>query len=309
MKEYYKGKLRRIVAIYSGADAVAERWRYGRRVWPDDSARSNALRLQLPAEGTLEWAYWVHAVDAVRTLGAAEDCYLRLQLGGKYYYLIASPDGSVPLELEGGMAYLPDGQEFPTDALGAQVTAEACIPSRWSGGRTIVWQYRNAPYHQMTEGSVYDTNASRDELPEWISGYANYDKHIHYSRWNELMPIIPDTSFSCLGAKSRKEQNARYLFRVSGLFSGKFYCMRGSFLVGGRGDRSFNASLTEESYSGSRSIWTNSGNVYNAPDVGFKLEMWSAATGGASKKFGVWVVYPAFSRRWELDVVNVNTVG
>ena len=74
LKVYYKGKMRRILSIQvcdnNGELRDVTAWydKNKRKIWPDDSARSNALRVKLPERGTEAWAYWVHAVDALRTL-------------------------------------------------------------------------------------------------------------------------------------------------------------------------------------------------------------------------------------------------
>ncbi len=69
---------RRVVAIY----------RCGKKIWPalGDTVRSCVLDVAA-VEGSAEWAYWLHALDAVAKLGASEECYMKLTAGGRDYML------------------------------------------------------------------------------------------------------------------------------------------------------------------------------------------------------------------------------
>ena len=69
---------RRVVAIY----------RDGKKIWPTLSDTVYSCVLDVAAvEGSLDWAYWLHALDAVEKLGARADCYIKLTAGGRDYML------------------------------------------------------------------------------------------------------------------------------------------------------------------------------------------------------------------------------
>lgn len=311
LRFYYKGKMRRLWGCQVGVADVAEIYDVNKRkIWPDDSARSNALRVKLPERGTEEWAYWVHALDAVRNLGAADDCYLYVEIGGKRYYLISSPDGSEPLQVEGNSLYFSGDGAFPTEGVGGKVSVHGVVPQRCGGKRWTEWDKSHPTKGQYWQRDGqdtprYDEVLSGAESPAWFDDDM---KGVIHSSWRGVLPILPDTLFSALTSKGQKEQNVRFMFRVSGVASGTVYCERMAFEVGGRGERDVSGSLKEADYATDRHVWVNGGNVYHAPDVGFTLDMWTYCTGNLRQSC-VWVVNPQFSRTWELEVVSINEVS
>lgn len=312
LKVYYKGKMRRILGIQVGDRQVSAWYDVNKRkIWPDDSARSNALRVKLPEKGTEAWAYWVHAVDALRNLGAADDCNLYVEINKKKYYLIASPDGSEPLQLEGNALYFTGDGAFPTEGIGASVTVHGVVPARCGGKRWTDWdadKADNCEYKHVSNGSEKDFDKEVTNPPEWFDWWIRHDKPVIYSAWNALLPILPMTYFRAILSKTQREQPVRVLYRVSGLASEDVYCERKAYRIGNRGEHDVSSDLKEASYDESSNVWVNNGNVYHAPDTGFKLEMWTGST-GSSMKSGVCVVHPQISKMWELEVVSVNEIS
>lgn len=318
LKVYYKGKMRRILGIQvcdeTGVLRDVTAW-YDvnkRKIWPDDSARSNALRVKLPEKGTEAWAYWVHAVDALRTVGAAEDCYLYVEFGGKRYYLIDSPDGSEPLQVEGNSLYFSGDGDFPTEGVGATVSVHGVVPQRCGGKRWTEWDTSHPTRCQYWQRSgeftpQFDSSMNGADAPDWFAGL----EYVIYSSWRGLLPILPDTLFHAQTSKGHKEQNVRFMFRVSGVSSGDVYCERKAARIGGRGERDASENLKKASYTEAYDVWVNSGNVYHAPDTGFKLEMWTYCTGGTGtlRMSSVCVVNPQFSKTWELVVESINELA
>lgn len=73
-----------------GCRRVVKKMKGGVQIWPTlpDLVRYAVLDVS-PLEGTLEGAYWAHALDAVRSQ-SSESRYMRLQAGGKSYHLLTS---------------------------------------------------------------------------------------------------------------------------------------------------------------------------------------------------------------------------
>lgn len=302
MKKYYHGRLRRVVMLIGSERRAACDWWHGeRRIWPDDSARSNALRIRLPERGTLDWAYWVHAVEAVRSMGAADDCYLRMKVGNKYYYLIDSPDGSVPLELDGGMAYFEGDESFPTDELGLTVDVEAVVPTRYGGRRWVEGMIQS-----VADFEFWQDEEHSDKFVSADGTFAEYD-YIWSSR-NALLPILPDVLFISGTSKGRGEETPMLKYVVSGIPSGEvYYSMRANW-HGGRGLKKNYWQLPVEPDGGRvYEVVNNLQNGYKSGDWGFSVGLGAASTGGESKDCGLCVVFANFSRKFVLDVVSVNT--
>lgn len=309
-KKFLDAKLRRIVAIIGSDNRPAVQWwTKGRRIWPDDSERGNALRVQLPEYGTLEWAYWVHAVDAVRTLGASDSCYLRFHINGKYYYLIDSPDGSVPLALDGNMAYYETGESFPADGIGASVPCEAKIPWRNLTGSTPFAQEnvqsgKGWQYWMSIEQKKYDKIDSECTDSFFSSPWNNPA----LSQFRGLLPIIPNTRFQIALGKGGKEENVRGKLYVYSMPGDKLLCSLSYFAVGGRGVRDARYSLKDDTASGNSAEWVNNtGNQYHAGDYGYKIEMRHQNVQYGGFGFGAQIEWPAFNFNVNLPVININT--
>lgn len=319
-------RLRRLLAAFAGKERIREIWHGKHRLWPDDSLRANGLRVKLPEVGTEEWAYWVHAVDAVQRLGASADCYLRLVINGKHYYLIDSPDGSEALKLDGGMAYFEGGKDFPADGLGLSVTAEGVVPKRneLSDGATTESGLRSMSELQDRKASFKGQSLGYDgEWMFWMSVESKqYDKvetgeddeffsgvwkDPAFSAWNVMLPVIKDTELVFALGKGGKEENVRGKFEFFVLPEKGAEVRLGAwqyFAVGG-GRRTYTARYKLGDASDNE--WTKgTSNMYTPGGWGFRVEMWHQNVQYGGYGFGAQVVWPAFTRSWQLPVVNVN---
>ena len=84
MRVTYDSYARRYVwAIRAGTSPV-RRIMYGdRQIWPSNEDRVRTAAVDMSAlDGTLEGAYWLHALDAVKDK-ASESCFMKLHAGGR----------------------------------------------------------------------------------------------------------------------------------------------------------------------------------------------------------------------------------
>lgn len=295
----HENRLKRLVMAFAGKRKVREIWQGDVRLWPDYSLRANALRLEVPAEGTVEWAYWVHAVDAVTRLGASADCYLKLVVDGRVFYLIDSPDGGEALALDGGAVYYESGAAFPVGELGVEVTVEARVPERIDGYPEERWRYNMA-----LEGNKYD---------EWVeqSGVPGIPNGSGRSVWQSFLPVIRNTKFCSVTSKGQRNAAVRSWYEVVNLPDEVLVCKELTTHAGGRGDFGEEHSLIEGSSGDDAAggdpwnYWVNeSGNEYHAGAWGYRVTM--MYNGGGACQFGLNVVWPRFTRVWNLRVISVN---
>lgn len=101
------------------------------QIYPEDTSSMRRLTVELPKEGTLEWAYWVHAVAAVQDLVTPKR-YMQLTVGGEWYMVRSSFNAlpSVMFENNGVFLFYPDeGASLHTVRPGDTVEVKAVIPS------------------------------------------------------------------------------------------------------------------------------------------------------------------------------------
>lgn len=105
------------------------------QIYPDTATGVTRAMLTTPEPGTLDWAYWVHAIAQARKT-CSSTCTMRMTLGGKSYRLFSTYDTlpAVSLSRDGIMTF-PEGH-LPTlqdIASGAIVTISATIPKHSAG--------------------------------------------------------------------------------------------------------------------------------------------------------------------------------
>lgn len=114
---------RRVVAIFR--DDV--------KIWPTLSDTVYSCELdENEVSGSLDWAYWLHALDAVAKLGASAECYIKLAAGGREYMLGGTFGNWYVAEYD-GRATVIFGDNGPLwDKLqpGDEVTAQLRVPAR-----------------------------------------------------------------------------------------------------------------------------------------------------------------------------------
>lgn len=115
---------RKVSAIYLG----------DKKVWPSLSDTAASMVLDVTAaEGSVNWAWWLHALDAVSKRCDAE-CYMKLTAGGRDYMLGAT-FGSWYLAGFDGRATVTFGDDGPLMSklrVGDEVTVQLRIPARES---------------------------------------------------------------------------------------------------------------------------------------------------------------------------------
>jgi hypothetical protein len=126
-----KGKNRRFVGgDMLGGKRIESIWLGDKKIWPSDTA-ARKIRVQLPERGTVEWAYWVHALDSVTNEKCSSSNYMRFTVDGMHFYLQQSPDGTPPYHVEGNFLTLDlDKDGVSADMLGDYLTVSAVISKR-----------------------------------------------------------------------------------------------------------------------------------------------------------------------------------
>lgn len=125
-----KGRKRRFIGGEHDGRRLLEIWQGDKKLWPSDDL-AYRIRVKLPETGSLDWIYWVHAVDSVTRGKCTSQNYLRFEIDGLLYYLQQSPDGTLPYVLDGDVLELrmtSDG--VPADLLGGSLKVDAVIPKR-----------------------------------------------------------------------------------------------------------------------------------------------------------------------------------
>lgn len=308
LKIYYKGKLRRILGIQVGDKQVAAWYDVNKRkIWPDDSARSNALRVKLPERGTEDWAYWVHAVDALRTLGARDDCYMYLEIGGKKYYLIDSPDGSEPMQLEGNSIYFAGDADFPTEGIGGKARVSCHVPFR-PAFSTLDPDYSSGWDVWLSQmDNVYDRVANE---PSGVVGIG--DSFLESKRRFVGLPIIADASVLMKTEKGFKDEPIRSFFEVRGYPNGQLLMSCLDIMRAGRGEYGgwhlMNMGAAGDPNNSANDYFTlPQGNRFVPGDTGYEVVL--RMQGQGCYGVGFLVRWPEFSRTWELEIESVNDIA
>ncbi len=118
-----------------GDRRVVEIYRDGEKIWPtlSDTVYSCVIDVN-ELEGSVNRAWWLHALDAVAKLGASAECYIKLTAGGRDYMLGAT-FGNWSLAGYDGRATVVFGDNGPLwDKLqpGDTVTVQLRVPGRES---------------------------------------------------------------------------------------------------------------------------------------------------------------------------------
>lgn len=111
------------------------------QIYPDTATGVEALALnteQFKEGGSVEWCYWVHAMDAVRKEQSAT-CNVKLTVAGKTYSVGAGIDGlpRCDFDVATGILRFPDGElpELQRVTPGTMARIVATIPER--NGNTL----------------------------------------------------------------------------------------------------------------------------------------------------------------------------
>lgn len=129
----------------------------GRQIWPDDAERVATMAVGMSGleEGSLDWAYWVHALEAVAG-GSNDKLYMKLRAGGRDYLLQTTYGKWKKAVYDAGVVdFLGDGPVRGSLRVGDTVEVSLVVPQVRSasvgGGQasyenTAGWNYDNGRY-------------------------------------------------------------------------------------------------------------------------------------------------------------------
>ena len=130
MNVIVQGRQRRFVEAYVGDKRVVEIWLGDKQIWPNAEGIARRIVVELPQPGTLDWQYWVHAVDATQEKSAPNN-YMRFTHEGMDFYIQSSPDGTPPYKLADNSLTLGQYDDgILIDQLGEYLEVEAKIAAR-----------------------------------------------------------------------------------------------------------------------------------------------------------------------------------
>lgn len=249
---------RRVVAIY----------RDGVKIWPTLSDTVYSCVLDVAAvEGALDWAYWLHAVDALAKLGASAECYMKLTAGGREYMLGSTFGGWYLAEFD-GRATVVFGDHGPLATklrVGDEVTVRMRVPERESARCSVEGESVTECY--------------------------------------EALPWLPGCRIGFTVSKGRKKTNAHWGFSVVGADSGVSHVDGYGLIEGhGRGDWGMAVWAKEmQVNAGKVERWQDE---YEAGDRGVAVR-WVSYNGGTTLS-DCRLVWPRFDKVIKLRVAAVT---
>lgn len=251
---------RKVSALYLG----------DRKIWPTLSDTVYSCVLDVAAvEGSVEWAYWQHALAAVEG-GANEERHMRLRAGGREYMLGAT-FGEWYLAGFDGRATVVFGDNGPLwEKLqpGDEVEVWVVVPER-----------QGVELQSVCEAAV-----------EEVYG----------------LPWLPGTRLDFVVSKGRKKTSAHWDFSVSGMGSGVLHIDGTGMITGhGRGDWQTNVWARGMEVHGEMLRGWDDG--YAGGDTGLKVRFVSHNGGTTISQGGV--VWPGFSRSIRFRVSAVTRHG
>lgn len=140
------GKQKRFLSANLGSVDIQSIWQGDKQIWPATEGVARRIVVKLPEEGTRDWQYWVHALDAT-LYEAAPNNYMKFSHAGMDYYLQQSFDGSPPYKVQGNVLILENYDGILIDQLGAELVVEAKIASR---NTPIGGGFRNGTIEEKT---------------------------------------------------------------------------------------------------------------------------------------------------------------
>lgn len=165
----------------------------GKQIWPDDTERVATMAVDMSGmEGSLDGAYWVHALEAVRA-GCGEKCHMKLRAGGRDYLLQTTYGKWKKAVYDAGVVdFLGNGPLREDLRVGDTVKVSLVVP-------------------QVKTGSIGGSQSRYEAQALW-----NYENGRYVT--SQYPPTIPHTSvhgFFCKGQKKVSTGN-RIIVRASG---------------------------------------------------------------------------------------------
>lgn len=248
-----------------GDIAVNEIWHGDTQIYPDNETLVMKLYVQVPDEGTLEWAYWVHSVRGVT---ASHELYkssaqLMLAVGTESWWCGDNrPTGLYQCSVteDGELAFATDqGPPVMDVGAGDYVTLDAVIPK------------------------TGDNRNTADSF-DWTN------------------PFLPDTTLWLEWAKGQKKQSARLAYKLTGISSGKTH-IEGNAIATGHGRGTWYATGYPWPHTAGGSGMNQSGvNEYIEGDTGLHGEFGKYNSCSWQVTYPV---YPAFEKTFTLKVRSV----
>lgn len=252
------------ILVFCDGEPVESIW-LGEQVWPTNTVANFGVRVALPTPGTLDYLYWLHAVDAV-TNGKVNDSslFLKTTLHDEDYYLIKSPNGCKRLHIDGDVLELTTGvsEQLGIHA-GDVLEVKAHIPQRYGDRFRLTYE------------------------PTW-------DSSRRASRW--VMPLLPGTAFNARWHKGQKREDSYCnLLSVLSLPSDKISNIYTRGILGGKGR--YSGGIT------SRKLTQDEIDV-NDRFFELSFVIYGNGAGMLDGQ-GVCPVWPAFERTFSLNVISV----
>lgn len=124
-----------------GDNKAAALYRGDEKLWPtlSDTVYSCVLDVN-ELEGSVDKAYWVHALDAVEKLGKTADCSMNLRAGGREYTLNAAGVWRADFDGRATVVFGDNGPLWEKLQPGDAVEVVARIPAR-NGERLVIKGY------------------------------------------------------------------------------------------------------------------------------------------------------------------------
>lgn len=188
------GRQKRFLSANLGDTSIQSIWQGDKQIWPATEGVARRIVVKLPEEGTRDWQYWVHALDAT-LYKAAPNNYMKFSHEGMDYYLQQSFDGSPPYKVQGNVLVLENYDGILIDQLGAELVVEAKIASRSVllckrfGNGTVYEDTINLPILQGTKSqwsqyggkSGAHTHMYETYISQPSGTYLLKDKHLYKS--------------------------------------------------------------------------------------------------------------------------------
>lgn len=144
LQSIWRGDLTPYAAVYVG-DV---------RVWPDVTGDAGFI-VGPPDAGTVDFLYWLHALDATADK-AARGAYMYFEVNGRKFYFNRAPNGMEKVTAEGDVVNLTRAQmEWMQPYLGDELVVHAEIPERYGDVFSV--------------GEVNGSVAGMEMLP-WLPG-------------------------------------------------------------------------------------------------------------------------------------------
>lgn len=261
--EVLNGK--RVAAIWKGTENGMI------QIWPSGDV-AHKIRVALPQEGSIEWAYWVHALDALAKYDCTTNNYMRFGTSdGFYYYLQKSYDGSVPYIVNGSVLELELGEDgVPIDSLGTHISVQAKIRQR---------EYENE--YQVETGGTSPPDAIFD------------------------LPFISNTYLKCSIYKGRKKKGVGAEITIKSLPGGqelaRWHWETHEHKRGWKG-KPFVDMISDYNWAGAPKWQKGSAKMYaGALQMGISQQyMMSCSLSRVAFRF------PSFSRTFKLKIISVE---